>query len=104
MRLCAVRIAREQFPERLRRGAVDRESLRSVAMKHPDNVNRDIDDEVAGAIERRYAERLVKGTAGEDRPADPKANPARHEGSSKSKSGNYDFEREIEQFRQKTGF
>lgn len=104
MRLCAVRIACEQFPERLLRGVVDGESVRSVAMKHPDNVNRDIDDEVAGAIERRYAEKLVKGTAGDSGPADPKANPARHEGSAKSKSEDDDFEREIEQFRRKTGF
>jgi hypothetical protein len=71
--------------------------------QHPDNVNRDIDDEVAAAIERRYAERLVKGAAGNNGPAEPTANPARRERLSKSKSGDEDFNREIEPLRPKSG-
>jgi hypothetical protein len=71
--------------------------------QHPDSVNRDIDDEVAGAIERRYAERLVKGVVGSGGPAESKPPPVPREPPSKGTAGDEDFDREIEQLRDKSG-
>ena len=34
--------------------------------QHPDSVNRDLDDEVAEAIEHQYARRLLKRAGGRD--------------------------------------
>ncbi len=67
--------------------------------QHPDSINRDLDDEVAEAIEHQYARRLMKSGA-----ADQTANIALRKRSAEGKSGDEDFDKEMEQLREKSGF
>jgi hypothetical protein len=66
--------------------------------QHPDSVNRDLDDEVAEAIEHQYARRLLKRAVGRDgMPVDQRRQSA------KSKGDNDTLDAEMEQLREKSG-
>jgi hypothetical protein len=64
--------------------------------QHPDSVNRDLDDEVAEAIEHQYARKLLK-RVGRDAPAGQRRRSA------KSKGDNDASDAEMEQLREKRG-
>jgi hypothetical protein len=67
--------------------------------QHPDSVNRDLDDEVAEAIEHQYARRLLKRAVGRDgAPVDQRRRSA------KSKAKDDSFDVEMDQLPEKSGF
>jgi hypothetical protein len=79
--------------------------MRSAAMKqHPDSINRDLEDEVAGVIEHQYGRRLMKKADAKSGAAEQAKDAAPREGSTESKSGKHDVDEEMERLRLKSGF
>jgi hypothetical protein len=67
--------------------------------QHPDSVSRDLDDEVAEAIEHQYARKLIKRSTGSDGSL---AEQRRRLATSKPTDDSFDAE--MEQLREKSGF
>jgi hypothetical protein len=65
--------------------------------QHPDSVNRDLDDEVAEAIEHQYARKLLKRVGRDGAPAGQRRRSAKSKGDSETSDA------EMEQLREKRG-
>lgn len=69
--------------------------------QHPDNVGRDLDDEVAEAIEHQYARRLMTPAVSSGNAVEP-ATP--ETALSKAAAGSGGFDKEIARLRDRSGF